>query len=143
MTKINSKQDLKDTIKIRREIAQMEQQIKTLTSAIESISAVCNDGMPRTPGIHDRIGGNVARLDSLIRKYEDKIANLLSCQEEAETLISSLSTEKRIVCRYRYIFGYRWEDICAALNYSWRQIHRIHAAALEDLFGQKDKDGTQ
>ena len=41
-------------------------------------------------------------------------------------------TEK-LVLRYRYIHLLKWEEIALRMDYSWKQIHRIHGKALSDF----------
>ena len=44
---------------------------------------------------------------------------------------------KLIDARYgrinRYLRGYTWEQICVKMEYSWKQIHRIHGKALKNF----------
>jgi len=41
-------------------------------------------------------------------------------------------TEKAVLT-YRYLRGYTWEQICVKMEYSWKQIHRIHGKALKNF----------
>ena len=38
-----------------------------------------------------------------------------------------------LIKRLRYLRGYTWEQICVKMEYSWKQIHRIHGKALKNF----------
>lgn len=50
-----------------------------------------------------------------------------------EAAIESLDPTARLLCRYRYVDGLKWEEVCVRMNYSWRQVHNLHRRALEAL----------
>ena len=50
-----------------------------------------------------------------------------------EKAIEGLNPTTRMLLRYRYIEGLTWEEVCVRLSYSWRQTHRLHARALDQL----------
>ncbi|MEG0689433.1 MAG: hypothetical protein RR466_12175, partial [Hungatella sp.] len=42
-------------------------------------------------------------------------------------------TNEKNLLTYRYLRGVKWEEICVAMGYSWKQIHRIHARSLKNF----------
>ena len=50
-----------------------------------------------------------------------------------ETAIERLEPTARMLLRYRYMDGLKWEEVCVRMNYSWRQTHRLHGEALRQL----------
>lgn len=98
------------------------------------------DGMPHgssAPG--DRIGSIIAKKTALEDQLMDRIEELMDLRQRIEDAIASLEDPvERLLMHYRYIDGMAWESICVQLNYSWPQIHRLHARCLKKL-----KDDTQ
>ena len=66
----------------------------------------------------------------LLTAYAKKRADLSAALLEIEQAIDTLGPTERRLMRLRYIDGLSWEAICRRINYSWRQIHRIHSQAL-------------
>jgi RNA polymerase sigma factor (sigma-70 family) len=62
--------------------------------------------------------------------YRQKAAELSTALAEIEDAIEVLEPRERTLIRLHYAQGLTWEEVCVAMNYSWRQIHRIHAKAL-------------
>lgn len=50
-----------------------------------------------------------------------------------ENIIEGLDEKEKLLMRYRYIKGLKWETICYKMDYSWRQIHNIHSKILKEL----------
>lgn len=70
------------------------------------------------------------QLQALYRRRRDELAGELVAIESA---IESLDSVERTVCQLRYIDGLKWEEVCARMNYSWRQVYNIHRRALDAL----------
>ena len=115
---------------IKREAAQIEEQLQMLTGAPSGTQL---DGMPRGSGVGDPVGRIVAQRGALTERYEAKLAELLAAQRHVEELIETLEPTERTLLRHRYIEGMTWEGVCVAVGYSWRQTHNIHARALDKL----------
>lgn len=69
----------------------------------------------------------------LQEKYKAKLAELAAEQIAIEQAIEPLDATYRMLLRYRYIDGLKWEDVCDKINYSWRQTHYLHGRALQQL----------
>ena len=82
-------------------------------------------------------GGDLHRFDRLV-ELESSIDNLIDAQlaTKAEILdmIAQLDDGRyRSVLLCRYTRFLTWERIAVELHYGYRQIHRLHAAALRDI----------
>lgn len=75
-------------------------------------------------------------LRPLRELYREKLDALVALQVSIENAIDSLGPVEREIFRYRYIDGLEWHQVCAKINYSWQQTHRIHKAALIKLKNQ-------
>ena len=133
-----TKEELKEHIRLKQEIADLKENIEKLRLQAQSISATRITGAPAGSGSPDKIADNLARVDKLIQHYQQKVEWLLIQQKRIEEAIESLPANERLLMRYRYIDGLNWIDVAAKMNYSWQHTHRIHAEALVKL-----KDETQ
>ena len=115
---------------------------KELDSIVESIEAlrmskmlpsINVDGMPHAHNTSD-LSGYVAKLDELERKIQAKQWQIINIQMQIEISIMEMKSPKeRMVLRYRYIQGLKWEEICLKMGYSWQNTHLIHAKALKNF----------
>ena len=128
-----TKEELKEHIRLKQEIADLKENIEKLRLQAQSISATRITGAPAGSGSPDKIADNLARVDNLIQHYQQKIERLLIQQKRIEEAIESLPANERLLMRYRYIDGLDWIDVAANMNYSWQWMHKMHARILKKL----------
>jgi RNA polymerase sigma factor (sigma-70 family) len=132
-----TKQELKHKLHSYRDLLAEYDQIKDELAKVEAFMEAPRgsnlDGMPRGGSSGDPIVNVVAHHIALQERYRTQLHRLAAAQAEIENLIDGLEPGERRLMRCRYIDGMTWEEVCVAMNYSWRQIHRIHAKALEML----------
>ena len=129
-----TKEELQEYLHIKREREQIAAMLHEMERAMAAPATAKLTGMPRNPpGGKSRVEAFVERHTELLERYRAKIAELDAAQAKIEDAIESLESIQRTLMRLRYIEGMKWEEICVALNYSWRQVHRTHAAALTRL----------
>ena len=112
-----------------------------LAAMVEEVEAVLYgprspklDGMPHGGSAPGSIVEEAAiKHAELLEKYRRKVAELSAALVEIENAIEVLEPRERTLIRLYYAQGLTWEEVCVAMNYSWRQVHRIHAKALEAL----------
>lgn len=91
------------------------------------------DGMPHGSGGGD-LSGYVARLDELDRKLRAQMYKKIQLRAEITEKIDAISDEtESLLLRLRYIHGLKWEEVAAKMDYSWKQIHRLHSKALNNF----------
>lgn len=135
-----NKAELKRYLPLKKEAEELRLQAERLAKDIKSLKAVAMDGMPKGNAVNDSIGNLVAKVDKLMRDYLHKYDEALCELYKIERCIESLDNEtERVLMSKRYLQGLNWEDICVDMNYSWRQVHRIHAQILNKI----SKDDTQ
>lgn len=66
------------------------------------------------------------RYTALLEAYDAEAASI----EDALTILTS---NERSVIRAYYIQGYKWEDVCETLNFSWSQTRRLKKSAIQKL----------
>ena len=133
MTKAELKKMLHQFRDLHFEQQHILAELERVENAMESPRGSNMDGMPRNSGGGDPVSGIVAQHMALADHYRRKSAELAAAQLRIETIIDGLEPVERSLMRHRYIDGLDWEMVCVAMNYSWRQTHRMHARILDKL----------
>ena len=95
--------------------------------------SVVNDGMPHGSS-HSDLSDYAAILDEQIDLLKEERLEKVRCYQKIERQIRQMENEdEQEVLRLRYRLGMKWEEVAVKMDYSWRQIHRIHSAALLNL----------
>ena len=124
-----------------KELQQIERKIETMEAGLFSPKIQRLTGMPSAPA-----GGGNAKEDlmaehiELLRYYKEKAAELKAEQLSIERAIDALEHIERTIVRLYYIDGLRWEQVCARVNYSRRQVHNIVTAAMDKLGAKKEPE---
>ena len=129
-----TKEQLKAYRAIRLERDKLLGMLKELEATIYS---------PTIPKLNPAPGGGrngaspveiaATKHDELRTRYLQKVAELEDAMAKIEEAILVLDPMERTLIRLYYIKGKTWEEVCVEMSYSWRQVHRFHATALEKL----------
>lgn len=129
-----TKAQLRSYRHLKLEKDNLDRSIKELEAVIYSPRAAQIDGQPHggsSPGsVVERAALKHAEL---LERYQRKAAELADAMLIIEEAIEELSPTERTLMRLYYIDGHTWEVVCCKMNYSWRQVHRIHGKAIEKL----------
>ena len=130
-----------------RLIARLKSTIATLWAGLTSQSYDLKPDKVQTSGPTDTLAETFARIDELEREIQQDIADLNNWKKDTYSRIERLEgLDQRNILIARYIEGKQWEKIAVELNFSIRQVHRIHGIGLI-AFAEKNmeilKDGTQ
>ena len=118
----------------RRELQQISRRIETLRADARSTKAVCYDNEPKSKGEPvAAVQRYIERMEELSALYEEKKADLMQDIICVERAISVLPSDLRMMMRYRYIDGYKWEQVNEMMYISERTSKRMHKAAMELL----------
>ena len=118
----------------RRELQQISRRIETLRADARSTKAVCYDNEPKSKGEPvAAVQQYIEQLEELSALYEEKKADLMQDIIAVERAISVLPSDLRMLMRYRYIDGYKWEQVNEMMYISERTSKRMHKAAMELL----------
>ena len=129
----------KERLRAYKDLRQERDQLAKMLGDIEAVMygprASRMDGMPR--GGSGGTGGPTEALATrhieVEQRYREKVAELTALLDEIEQAIEALDPRERTLIRLHYIEGRIWEEVCIEMSYSWMQVHRIHAKALEKL----------
>lgn len=129
-----TKQQLRDYRDLKNEERQIAELLKECEARIYAPSTPKLDGMPHAaPTGTSAIERDVEKHIKLQKLYQEKLHALAAEAFDIEQSINSLPVKERTLCRHYYIMGLTWEQVCVEMNYSWSQVHRIHAKALRLL----------
>lgn len=91
------------------------------------------NGMPHGSGCSD-LSGYAAKLDELLRELKEQLEKKIEIRREITQKIDAMPDEtESLLLRYRYIHLLKWEEVAVKMDYSWKQIHRIHGNALQSF----------
>ncbi len=83
----------------------------------------------------------LAELEDCIR---ERIDELTAIQREIVRATGRVrDSNRRTLLVLRYVRFKTWEQIAVEMQYSWSQVHRIHADALRDVEEALSKDGIE
>lgn len=128
-----TKEQLKNYVILKEEREQLRRQLDELEATLYYPKIQRLSDMPSTPSKENTLELMVARHLELQDKYEAKLAEMTAEMLKIEDTIEKLDPTARMLFRYRYLDGLKWEEVCVRMNYSWMQTHRIHANALNQL----------
>ena len=118
---------------LKEEREQLRRQLDELEATLYYPKIQRLNGMPSSPSKENTLELMVARHVELQERYEAKLAEMTREMLLIEEAIDALEPTARMLLRYRYLDGLKWEEVCVRMNYSWMQTHRIHANALNQL----------
>lgn len=129
-----TKEQLKAYRNIKLERDRLAQMVEELEGSLYVPKSPNLDGMPRGGSGPSRTTEDAAvKHAELLSRYHQKMAELSAAILEIERAIEVLEPRERTLIRLHYAQGLTWEEVCVAMSYSWRQVHRIHGKALEAL----------
>lgn len=128
-----TKQELRQYVRMDAELKRLENRIAEIEAVIQSPKKAIISDMPKGGKPID-IADKVAKLMDLKAQYDAQWDRLIDERKRIEAAINSLDDPiERALMGYKYIEGYTWENVCVEINYSWRQVHRMHANALKNM----------
>lgn len=126
-----------------RRVRRINEEIEELRSMKLNPSVKADDGMPRSSGYSD-LSGYAAELDRLIAELmEERYQRIKTYQQIVEQIKRMKSENEKDVLFYRYIRGLNWWEIGEKMNFSERQIFRVHGKALIHFEIPKDVSECQ
>lgn len=128
-----TKERLRNYLDLKREERQLKEQLENIEAALYYPKAQRLTDMPTGSSAGSAMEDMAAKHLELQERYRAKLAELAAELLAIEEAIESLDSTARTLLRYRYIDGLAWEEVCVKMCYSWRQTHRLHSKALEEL----------
>ena len=133
-----TKDRLRNYQNIKQEREQLRRQLDEIEAALYYPKVQRLTDMPSAP-VHGNPQEEMAiHHIELQQLYQAKLEELAAEQLAIEAAIESLDETGRLLLRYRYIEGLKWEEVCVKLGYSWTQTHEHHSRALKLLKGAEE-----
>ena len=121
---------LKRYKQIDKEITQLLREKSEIFSLGTKITPTYSD-MPKGTNESDKVQSTVEKLEEYERKIGIRIDDWCEAKLDIEKAIHTVGSDAlRLLLRYRYINGWTFEQIAVQMNYTWRQINRLHKKAI-------------
>jgi septation ring formation regulator EzrA len=131
---MNAKQYLKQAYKLNEQIECDKEEVESLRSLATSISGNMTQERVQNSSSNDKITDIVSKIIDLENEIDDEIEHLISLKKEIRNVINQVEdVNEKLVLKYRYLIFLQWDEICIKMNYSKRQMYRIHDSALESV----------
>lgn len=134
-----TKERLRKYQNIKREQEQLRHQLEEIEAALYYPKIPHLTDMPAAPVEGNHQEDLAIYHIELMDRYKAKLEELAEEQLAIEKAIEALEPTQRMLFRYRYLEGLKWEEVCLKLNYSWRQTHNLHGAGLKHLQSMEDE----
>ena len=110
----------------------VQDEIEKLRSSV-ILPANVMDGMPHGTSKSD-LSAYAAKLDTLFRKLQAELNRKWETRKAIINAIEEMEDEtEKLVLKFRYINGWKWERIAEEMSYSNMHVYKIHGKALEHL----------
>lgn len=131
---MKTKDYLSQVSRLNKMINNKLSEISQLRELSVSISAIGNDEKVQTSPNFDKIGTAIAKIDELESNLDKMIDEYLVKRERIIAQIDTMEEESVYQILFsRYIEKKTFEKIATEMEYSWRQIVRLHGKALQQF----------
>lgn len=118
---------------INSEINRLLSECESYRELAKKITPTYSD-TPKSQNTNSKIEIAVEKIATLESEINNKIIELLVKKEQIEKAISAINnTTLEEVLKRKYINCQTWEQIAVDMNYSWRQVIRLHGQALSKM----------
>ena len=130
---MTAREFLRRTIKIKKEIDELENRIKEVRASYMAPRAIQYDDMPKAHRPTD-LSDYYARVEIYVNMLLEKEKELIGTHADIVMTVDRIEDpDERRVLMLRYIDGKSWIDIAHAIPCSERAVYYIHGRALRHL----------
>lgn len=131
---MTAKQYLSQISRLNKMIANKLSEIYQLKSMALNIGVLNEEDKVQTSGSKDRIGDMVSRMVDLEKEAQEYVNTYTDLRRKTITQIDHMPNENHYKVLFaKYIENKTFDVIAEEMGYSWRQIIRIHGAALAEF----------
>ena len=125
---------LKRYVILDREIDRKLKEVDCWRAKLSRLTPVYSSQPKGGGSIRGKTESIIAKIVDLENEIDTDIDQLVAIRDEIKAVIESVEDDReRLLLQYRYLDGKTFEWIAVEMNYSWRQIHRLHSKALINL----------
>jgi DNA-directed RNA polymerase specialized sigma subunit len=125
---------LKRYVILDREIDRKLEEVARLRSKLTRIMPIYSTEPKGGGSIRGKTEGIIAKIVDLEKEIDADVDRLISIRDNIKAIIEAVEDDReRLLLQYRYLDGKTFEKIAVEMNYSWRQIHRLHSRALTNV----------
>lgn len=123
------KEQLKEYQWTVKNIDRLECDLEEIESKLQSVVNPPGDGISgsKNPDKWTDLINEKIKTENLINM---ELSKQYRQYRVVQDLMACLDGREKYLINLRYISGEKWESICVAMGYEWRQVHRIHSDAL-------------
>ena len=130
---MTAKEFLRRTIKIRKEIDEIEQRIKEVRASYMAPRAIQYNDMPKAQNTSD-LSGYYARVEVYVDMLLDRERELIGVNADIMMTVDRIADpDERRVLMLRYVDQKQWIEIARAIPCSERSVYYLHGRALKSL----------
>ena len=120
-----------------RELKRLEEEYEQAKADILHLKAIQYDADKVTGGKIGDLSDAIVAIEGYMERLGKQWDKLIALREDAKARIEQIEDGRyRDVLVRRYLQGQSWEWIAAGMNYSYRQVTRLHGGALR-AFAEK------
>ena len=108
-------------------------EVSKLREMATSITSTLKEDVVQTSGSGDKLGEAVSKILDLENEINAEIDKLVDIKKEIMGVIDALNEPHSTLLYKRYFQFKKWEEIAIEMNYSYRQITRMHGRALQKV----------
>ena len=117
---------------VKREIEDIDMRMAKLRLKYAAPSAIDYSDMPKAHNTEHDLSDYMAKMDELTDYLISKYTRLRGVEVDIYKRLDRMTDQtERDILRSRYIDGMSWEKIAVKLNYSVRNVTRLHGHALQ------------
>ena len=128
-----TKERLRRYIWLKQECRQLQAYLDRIRNDMSLVTSPRLTGMPhaKDPKGLDEI---VIRYEEISGKYEKQLKIYQAETMAIEEAVQSVADPRlRMILRYRYMDGYKWDTIADLMHYEVSSVYKMHGQALKEL----------
>lgn len=143
MTKEELKEKLKGAMYAQRTLEGELDKLQELRSLAQKVTPAYSQAPGGGSGNGQKLENSIAKIVEQEKIVAECCNELCAQLSEVRALVALLPMgPMRLVMQRRYLNYQKWEQIAAALHYSWQNVHRLHSKALDYILHEVNKGNT-
>ena len=140
MTKEELKEKLKGAMYAQRTLEGDFDKLQELRSIAQKVTPAYSQSPGGGSGNAQKLENSIAKIVEQEKIIAECCNELCAQLAEVRDLVALLQMgPMRLVMQRRYLNYQKWERIAAELNYTWQDVHKLHAKGLNSILERCDR----